>query len=155
MIESLEKGIVPHVITDDGMDGYELEIEYEEVDDINPKSTESNELKKTLHAGVIPNAYQNVISDIEVKEVRRKVSDELKDESIKSIYGTQEEMMTRAKEGYFVRDPERNLVYCPNGEIFRRKSIKKNGFIRYSNKNACRHCPNRNKCYKGKMNGKK
>ena len=26
-----------------------------------------------------------------------------------------EEMMERAKEGYFVRDPERNLVYCPAG----------------------------------------
>ena len=24
------------------------------------------------------------------------------------------------------------------------------GNIRYANKNACRHCPNRNKCYKGK-----
>lgn len=59
-------------------------------------------------------------------------------------------MMERAKEGYFVRDPERNLVYCPNGEILRQKCIKKNGNIRYANKNACRHCPNRNKCYKGK-----
>ncbi len=58
--------------------------------------------------------------------------------------------MKRAKEGYFVRDPERNRVYCPNGEILRQKCIKKNGNIRYANKNACRHCPNRNKCYKGK-----
>ena len=49
---------------------------------------------------------------------------------MESIYGTQEEMMARAKEGYFVRDPERNLVYCPNGEILRQKSIKKNGNIR-------------------------
>ena len=56
----------------------------------------------------------------------------------------------KAKEGYFVRDPERNLVYCPAGEILRQKSIKKNGNIRYANKNACKHCPNRNKCYKGK-----
>ena len=31
----------------------------------------------------------------------------------------------------------------------RQKSIKKNGNIRYVNKNACKHCPNRNKCYKG------
>ena len=42
------------------------------------------------------------------------------------------------------------MVYCPNGEILRQKCIKKNGNIRYANKNACRHCPNRNKCYKGK-----
>ena len=59
-------------------------------------------------------------------------------------------MQETAKEGYFVRDPERNLVYCPGGEILRQKSIKKNGYIRYANKNACKHCRNRNKCYKGK-----
>lgn len=58
--------------------------------------------------------------------------------------------MARAKEGYFVRNPKRNLVYCPNGEVLRQKSITKSGYIRYANKNACRHCKNRNKCYKGK-----
>ena len=58
-------------------------------------------------------------------------------------------MLERAKEGYFVRDPEKNLVYCP-GELLRQKWIKKNGNIRHANKNAFKHCPNRNKCYKGK-----
>ncbi|MGN8656377.1 transposase, partial [Blautia obeum] len=78
----------------------------------------------------------------------RKVVDEKRENS--SVYGSPEEMQEKAKEGYFVRDPERNLVYCPAGEILRQKSIKKNGNIRYANKNACKHCPNRNKCYKGK-----
>ena len=151
MIKCLEEGIIPHVITDEGKDGYELVIPYEETDDVNAESTEPDELRKALHAGVIPEAYKDIISDIEIKEVRRKVSDEPEaDEPAKSIYGTLEEMMARAKEGYFVRDPERNLVYCPNGEILRQKCIKKNGNVRYANKNACRHCPNRNKCYKGK-----
>ncbi|XBX05329.1 transposase [Enterocloster clostridioformis] len=59
-------------------------------------------------------------------------------------------MLKRAEEGYFVRDPERNLVYCLAGEILRQKCIKKSGNIRYSNKNACKHCKNRNKCHKGK-----
>lgn len=27
---------------------------------------------------------------------------------------------------------------------------QENGNIRYTNKNACKHCKNRNKCYKGK-----
>ena len=71
-------------------------------------------------------------------------------EKSEAIYGTPEEMLVRAKEGYFVRDPERNLVYCPEGEVLRQKCIKKNGNIRYANKNACKHCRNRNKCYKGK-----
>lgn len=151
MVKCLEDGIIPHVITDEGKDGYELEVPYKEADDINAESTDAGDLKKALHAGVIPEAYEDVITDIEVKEVRRKVSDgaEMK-EPAGSIYGTAEEMMERAKEGYFVRDPERNLVYCPNGEILRQKCIKKNGNIRYANKNACRHCPDRNKCYKGR-----
>lgn len=86
-----------------------------------------------------------------VEEVRRKVKVEKKTgEKTESVYGTPKEMLERAKEGYYVRDPERNLVYCPAGEILRQKCIKKNGNIRYANKNACKHCPNRNKCYKGK-----
>ena len=150
MVKCLEDGIIPHVITDDGKDGYELEVSYEEAE-ANVHSTEPEELKKALHAGIIPEAYKDVVSDIEVKEVRQKVSDEVEKETVeKSLYGTEEEMRERAEEGYFVRDPERNLVYCPNGEILRQKCIKKNGNIRYANKNACRHCPNRNKCYKGK-----
>lgn len=150
MVKCLEDGIIPHVITDDGKDGYEVEIDYQE-SVVDASSTESEELKKALHAGVIPDAYKEVISDMEVTEVRRKASDETEeDEEKASIYGRPEEMQARAKEGYFVRDPERNLVYCPNGEILRQKCVKKNGNIRYANKNACRHCPNRNKCYKGK-----
>lgn len=150
MIKCLENGMIPHVILDDGKDGYELEISYEEAEaDIT--STKPEELKKSLHAGKTPEAYKDVISDMEVKEVRRKVKEDLEDiEKSEAIYGTPEEMLARAKEGYFVRDPERNLVYCPEGEVLRQKCIKKNGNIRYANKNACKHCRNRNKCYKGK-----
>ena len=151
MVKCLENGIIPHVITDDGKDGYEFEIPYEEAPETDVESIEPSELKKALHGGKIPEAYRDVISGMEVAEVRRKVSDEQETEEPEgSLYGTQEEMMGRAKEGYFVRDPERNLVYCPNGEILRQKCVKKNGNIRYANKNACRHCPDRNKCYKGK-----
>ena len=150
VVRCLENGIIPHVITDDGKDGYELEIPFEE-SEIDRFSDSPEELKKCLHAGEIPEAYKDVISKMKVEEVRRKVADSQPEENgKKSIYGTPEEMQTRAKEGYFVRDPERNLVYCPAGEILRQKCIKKNGNIRYANKNACRHCKNRNKCYKGK-----
>lgn len=151
MAECLENGIIPHVITDAGKDGYELEIPYEEADGINAGSTDAEDLKKALRAGTIPDVYKDAVTGIEVKEVRRKVSDGAEGkEAAGSAYGTPGEMTERAKEGYFVRDPERNLVYCPNGEILRQKCIKKNGNIRYANKNACRHCPSRNKCYKGR-----
>lgn len=150
MVKCLENGIIPHVIMDDGKDGYEIEIPYE-VSEADTGSTDVEELKKSLHAGKIPEAYKEVISDMRVAEVRRKVKSEKEaGENTESVYGTPEEMLERAKEGYYVRDPERNLVYCPAGEILRQKCIKKNGNIRYANKNACKHCPNRNKCYKGK-----
>ena len=147
MVRCLEKGIIPHVITDDGKDGYEIEIPYEKAE-ADAASTNPEELKKALHAGQTPEAYASVIQDMRVETVRRKVVDEKPEKS--SVYGSRKEMLEKAKTGYFVRDPERNLVYCPAGEILRQKSIKKNGNIRYSNKNACRHCPRRNKCYKGK-----
>ena len=125
MVRCLENGIIPHVITDDGKDGYEIEIPYEQ-SEADLTSTDPEELKKALHAGQIPEAYASVILDMKV------------------------EMLEKAGKGYFVRDPERNLVYCPAGETLRQKCIKKNGNICYANKNACKHCPNRNKCYKGK-----
>ena len=147
MVECLENGIIPHVITDDGKDGYDIEISYEEAE-TDTASTEPEELKKALHAGKIPEVYAEVIQGMKVETVRRKVVDKNRENS--NVYGSPEKMQEKAKEGYFVRDPERNLVYCPAGEILRQKSIKKNGNIRYANKNACKHCPNRNKCYKGK-----
>lgn len=150
IIACLENGIVPHVITEEGKDGYEIEIAYEEAES-DTTSTKPEELSKSLHAGKIPEAYKKYIEKIEVKETRRKVEEESEENTIeKTPYGTTEEMIERAKEGYFVRDPERNLVYCPAGETLRQKCVKKNGNIRYANKSACRHCPNRNKCYKGK-----
>ena len=76
MIKCLEDGIIPHVITEDGKDGYQLEIPYEGAADADTESTDPEGLKKALHAGVIPKAYKDVITDIEVIEVRKKVSDE-------------------------------------------------------------------------------
>ena len=49
---------------------------------------------------------------------------------------TDAEMKAKAAEGYFVRAAERNFVYCPQGQMLRQKSIKRNGMIRYCNKLA-------------------
>lgn len=147
MVKCLESGIIPHVITDEGKDGYDLELPYEEAD-ADPTSTAPSELSKTLRSGQIPTAYRDVIENMRVETVRRKVSEPQK--MVDNPYGSPEEMQSLAKEGFFVRDPERNLVYCPAGEILRQKCVKKDGNIRYANKNACRHCRYRNKCYKGK-----
>ncbi len=56
MVSCLENGIIPHVITDDGKDGYEIEIPYEEAE-ADLANTDADELKKALHAGLIPEAY--------------------------------------------------------------------------------------------------
>lgn len=148
MLKCLENGIIPHVVTDDGKDAYEIETAYEE-NETDRGSTAPEELKRCLHAGVIPEAYEKYIDEIQVKEHNKKIYDE-EPEVKTSVYGTEEELQERAAEGYFVRDPERNVVYCPAGEMLRAKCIKKNGNIRYANKLACRHCKNRDKCYKGK-----
>ena len=75
MVSCLEKGIIPNVILPDGQDTYELEIEYEEAGELNTAGTNAEELKRCLHAGVVPEAYADVIEGMEVAEVRRKVSD--------------------------------------------------------------------------------
>lgn len=75
MVSCLEKGMIPHVITDDGKDGYEIEIPYEKAE-ADVTSTNPEEFKKALHAGQIPEAYASVIQDMKVETVRRKVADE-------------------------------------------------------------------------------
>lgn len=150
MIKCLENGIIPHVILPDGQDSYELELSYEEAEISEEKKASrlSGDLRACLHAGVVPQEYKDVIERVETTEKRVFIKGDAKPET--KPYGSEEEMKERAGEGYFVRDPQRNLVYCPAGEVLRQKSIKKNGNIRYANKLACRHCKNRDKCYKGK-----
>lgn len=150
MIRCLENGIIPHVILPDGQDSHELEMPYEEADISGEKAASASpaDLRECLHAGVVPKAYADVVDSAEIIEKRVFIKEETEPET--SLYGSKEEMLERAREGYFVRDPERNIVYCPAGEILRQKSVKKNGDIRYANKLACRHCKNRNRCYNGK-----
>ena len=145
MMNCLENGIIPHVILE-GKDSIELETEYEEkecsAEDL--AATTVDELNKCLGAGKIPEAYKDCIESIEVKEVRRKVTGEKE----KPIYleTDPKNMKARAAEGFFVRDIDRNLVYCPAGEILRQKSCKKNGTTVYANKLACKNCPYKDRC---------
>lgn len=64
MAECLDEGIIPHVITDDGKDGYEIEIPYEEADAaIDLASTKSEDMKKALHSSQILDAYKKPCLD--------------------------------------------------------------------------------------------
>jgi len=75
MIKCLEKGIIPHVAPEDGKDRYELEFPHEETLDteLRKDSTRSDDLKKCLRAGEIPEAYKDVIEKSEVVEIRKWV----------------------------------------------------------------------------------
>lgn len=148
-IACLENGIIPNVIPDDGKDTYDLEIEYQEAE-CDPTSTDAAELKKCLHGGIIPDAYQNSIEDIEVVEARYKPEEAKEKPGPQDPNRSGDEMKARAGEGYYVRDPEANCVYCPGGVTLYQKSIKKNGDIRYCNKKMCRQCPYKDKCVTSK-----
>ena len=146
MVGCLEGGIIPNVILPEGQDDYELEIPYEE-SECDASGTKPEEIKKCLRNGVIPDVYEGIIKDMEIAEVRKKVIDEPAE--MAEPYATEEEMRERAREGYYVRDPEQDKVYCPAGAVLRKKSIKRNGDTRYANKTACSKCPYRNKCITG------
>ena len=149
MAECLESGIIPNVIMPEGKDVYELEIPFEECPDAEnlKANTDAESLKKCLRSGNVPEAYENIIEKIEIVE-KTVICREAPENA--SIPQSKDEMIKRAKEGYYVRDPERNCVYCPAGETLRKKSDRKNGEIRYANKLACSRCPHKSSCTKSK-----
>ena len=145
---ALANGIVPNVIQRDGGCTEEVKFDYHEAEitDEQKSSTNPEDLKACLEAGVVPEAYKDILTDVEVTEEKSYVAD-IPDSAVLNMTG--EEMRAKAAEGYFVRDAERNLVYCPQGHILRQKSVKNNGMIRYCNKLACKQC--KNKCTTAKF----
>lgn len=138
--EALANGIVPNVIQRDGGYTEHVQFDYNEtpITDEQKASTKPEDLKACLEAGIIPDAYNEILSDAQTSEIKAYTSSDIADSAVLNM--TPEQMRAKALEGYFVRDAERNLVYCPQGEILRQKSIKRNGMIRYCNKLACKRC---------------
>lgn len=137
--EALLNGIVPNVIQRDGGCSETVEFEYRDavVTDEQKSSTRPEDLKACLQAGIIPNAYAGILTYPEITEARKRVLP-VSDSAVLNM--TDEQMRAKALEGYFVRDAGRNLVYCPQGQILRQKSIRRNGTIRYCNRLACKRC---------------
>ena len=144
MAEALCEGIIPNVIPQNGRT-CEIEYDYEpsEITEEIKQSTKPEDLRKCLKAGVVPEAYKGILKAEGIKE-RTHYEYESTDAGIAKM--ETEQMILKAREGYFVRDAESNLVFCPQGKVLRQKSIKKNGNIRYCNKLACKNC--KNKCTK-------
>lgn len=138
---ALSSGIIPNVITRNGESKTTVTFSYNEAEitEEQKASTSPEDLKACLESGVIPDAYKDILSDIQIKEAKSYVpTGDIPSSDILKM--TPDEMRQKALEGYFVRDPHCNLVYCPQGHILRQKSIKRNGMIRYCNKLACKHC---------------
>jgi len=155
IVACLDRGILPHVILADGAECLELEIGWEDPgeDPLDRESCDPAEIRRCLHAGVIPKAYEHAITLVEVAVAKRRVYDE-EPAAAAAAYGSPEEMEARARQGYFVRDPGRNLVWCPNGEKLRQKGVGRSGDIRYANRVACRRCPFKDRCLGGKQSFK-
>jgi transposase len=138
--DALACGIVPNVIPRDG--GYTEEVTFDYKDahitDEQKAGFRPENLRACLQASVIPDAYNGILTDAEIIEVKKRMLFTT-DSAVLDM--SPDEMKARALEGFFVRDAARNLVYCPQGEILRQKSEKRNGNIRYCNKLACRKCP--------------
>ena len=145
----LEEGIAAHVILPDGKDTCEVELPYEEAQELHPESRAAEELKKCLRAGVIPEAYKGFIESASVTEKMYRVT-QVPTAIRTSPFANTLEMKIKAAEGYFVRDPQRNIVYCPGGKQLRQCSVTKKERIRYTNKQARRNCPYRDRCCKAK-----
>lgn len=109
---------------------------------------EGEGIRKCLHAGIVPEAYEGIIEGMEVAAMREKTVDEQTE--MAKPYKTEEAVKEWAAQGYYVRDPERDKVYCPGGAVLRHKSIEKNRDTRYANKAACKKCPYWNRCITGK-----
>lgn len=93
----------------DGEDAYELEIPYEDMGNRTDTAESLGRIKRSLRAGIIPEEYQGIIESAEIAEKKVFVKERIGEACI-NPYGSEGEMKGRATEGYFVRDPERNLV---------------------------------------------
>ena len=70
----------------------------------------ANCLEHGIILHVIPNGGQDTYA-----LTRKYQEKETYPSSLKSPFQSEEEMLATAMDGYFVRDPERNLVMCPAG----------------------------------------
>ncbi len=138
MGNALAAGIVPNVIQRDGKSEADVEFEYveSEISDEMLNSKKPEDIGTCLKAGKVPTVYAGILDTPEV--VDRKSYECVAPSLLKDMSG--DEMRNLAMQGYFVRDAERNFVYCPQGQMLRQKSTKKNGHIRYCNKLACKKC---------------
>lgn len=138
MMECLEMGVKPEVTLEKEEETIELETVYEEneVTEEEIKSRRKEDIKKVLRAGKIPEIYKDKIKSIKVEE--KRVRGYKEEEELEEL-GEEEKRELAYEEKIFIRDIEKEKVYCPEGRILRKKSVHGDR-IRYCNKLACKNC---------------
>lgn len=137
--EMLYSGIIPQVITKNRTDEITIDIEYSptEIDNKVTESTDYDSLKKCLQAGVVPKVYEGVLEVNDIVEIKKYSQPP---EHLEVQMMNQEEKKKKAQEGYLIRDPELNVVYCPQGQTLYLYTERKNGEMVFCNKSACKKC---------------
>ena len=139
--EALANGIIPNVIRRNREKETEVSFTYHpaEIDEQTKASTRPEDLRKCLEAGVIPDAYQNTLTNAQIHtEQRGNKWQDVCDEDVTKM--TVEQMRAKANEGYFIRDVEANCVYGPQGCILYPCGKARRGLIPYRNTTACQLC---------------
>lgn len=143
--EALANGIIPNVIRRNREKTTEVSYEYHEadIDEQTKASTKPEDLRKCLEAGVVPDAYREILTDMQIhKEYQGGKWQNVCDEDVTKM--TPEQMREKAKDGYFIRNAEANCVYCPQGCTLYPCGKGNRELIPYRNKAACNMC--KNKC---------
>ena len=134
----LENKIVP--ILPDGE--YTVTWEYKDnnISDEIKKGNTKEDVKMCLESGIIPDCYSYLNMEIEVKKIPVTTNkNAVLNESDENI------LIAKANEGFFVRNREKNVVYCPCNNILNFKRKKKTTDLFIGN-SKCINCPN--KCTK-------
>jgi transposase len=123
LLECLNNGIIPTVSLKKG-DSISFDLAYENAE-ITPEtraSTDTEDIKKCLASGVLPEAYEG--KNIEVEVVSTKVE--------------------RVSDEKFTLNEDGKTVTCPNGmKLFRTAWLAGKAVTRFVCRSACSHCDNK------------
>ena len=149
ILDCLMNGIIPHVPMREGRKFYEYDLPFEEsvITDDTKNSAKPEDIEKCIKSGVVPSIFENA-KNISIEKI---TTNEMK--VARKVYTTPElnEDDTADETGYanpyeirFVRDLEKDIVICPQGEILRRKAfIKRYNHTTYYSRAACKKCSQR------------
>lgn len=105
------------------------------------ENPDPDDIATCLKAGVVPGVYKG---KLEFKELIDMI-DYRRDDKLGVDSMSDAEKRQLAIQGFFVRNLEENIVFCPEGFTLRKKSNKKDGYTRYFSKAACSQCEK--KCF--------